>query len=123
ELDLRGRGQQLFEEHPALEAGKVGAEAEVFGDAEGQMRVGIAADVEALWVGEHVLVAVGRRIEHRHLLARGDLGTRELGVLCRRPPEVMERVSPPQDLLDRARKQRRVRTYVDQLVWMGQQRM
>src|SRR5690606_19958445 len=49
-LDGRERRQQLLEEHPALEAGQVGAEAEVLADPERQVGVGVAADVEGLGV-------------------------------------------------------------------------
>ena len=74
--------EQLLEEHPALEPGEVHAEAEVLGDAERQVRVGRAVDVEALRVVEHVLVAVGRRVVHRHLVARPD--RRRRAARCRR---------------------------------------
>ena len=43
---------------------------------------GRAVDVEALRVVEHVLVAVGRRVEHRHLVARRD--RRRRAARCRR---------------------------------------
>ena len=60
-------------------------------------------------VGEHVLVAVGRRVDHRHLLARPRSSTpSQLGVRGGGAPEVVQRVGPAQDLLDRAGDERRV---------------
>src|SRR5689334_23160511 len=67
-LDGRERREQLLEEDPTLQAGEVHAQAEVLADAEGELRVGAAVDVEGLAVGEDLLVAVGRRVVHRHLV-------------------------------------------------------
>src|SRR5687768_2676933 len=61
-LDARGGGEQLVEEHLALQPGEVHAEAEVLGEPERQVRVGRAVDVEAVRVGEDGFVAVGRRV-------------------------------------------------------------
>ena len=57
----RGRaGQDLFEERAYLYAGKVGAETEVRTVAEHQVRIRMAADVEAVGVGEDSFVAISR---------------------------------------------------------------
>ena len=53
---------QRAEQQPQLEAGQVGPDAEVGALPERQVRVGVAADVEAERVVEHRLVAVGRRV-------------------------------------------------------------
>ena len=81
----------------------MGAQAEVLGDPKGQMGIRVAVDVEPLRIRKHVLVAVGRRVQHGDLLAGLDPGAGQLGVLGRRPPEVMQGVGPAQDLLDRPR--------------------
>ena len=44
--------QQLFEEHPDLQAGECRAQAEVGAEPEGDVRVGVAGHVEALGVRE-----------------------------------------------------------------------
>ena len=54
--EVRGEGPEDGSELPA---GEVGAEAEVLAVAEGDVRVGVAAHVEAVGVGELALVAVG----------------------------------------------------------------
>src|SRR5690606_2422309 len=56
-------GEQLTEHRLDLLPGEVGAEAEVrAGAAEPDVRVGVTGDVEAIGVGEHRLVAVGRAV-------------------------------------------------------------
>ena len=69
---------------------------------------GLARDVEAAGVGEHVLVAVGGRVEHHDLVALADLLAADLGVARGGAPEVDHRRHPPQHLLDGVRHQRRV---------------
>ena len=71
--------------------------------AEGDVRVGVAADVEAIGVGEHRLVAVGRCVVDDDLVARGDLLAGELGVLGGGAAELDDRRGVPQHLLDRGR--------------------
>ena len=122
ELDRRVGGQQLGEEHAAFEAGEVHAEAVVLGDPERQVRVGAAVDVEALGVVEDVLVAVGRRVVHRDLVAGLDLDASHFGVGGGGSPEVVQRVGPPQDLLDRALDQGGVGSQLGQLVRVLEER-
>ncbi len=106
----------------ALEARQVGAEAEVLADAEREVRVGRAVDVEAVRVVEHGLVAVRRRVVHEHLVAGGDLGVVEHGVGGGGAPEVVERVLVAEDLLDRAGQQRVVGAHLGQLLRVLQER-
>ena len=47
ELDVLEALDELAEDHAQLEAGEVGAEAEVLADAEAEVRVGRAIDAEA----------------------------------------------------------------------------
>ncbi len=55
--------EQLPEDGADLHAGEVGAEAEVPAEPEGEVAGGVLpADVEAERVGEHLVVAVGRRV-------------------------------------------------------------
>ena len=70
---------------------------------------------------EHVLVAVGRRVQHRQLLARLDAGAVHLGVGGRGAAEVVEGVGPPQDLLDRPGDQADVGAHRGQLVGVLQE--
>src|SRR5207249_4971087 len=63
---LRVAAQHLLEHQADLEAGEGHAEADVLAGAEGQVLVGHAADVEAVRVGEHLLVAVGRDVVEDH---------------------------------------------------------
>ena len=68
--------------------------------------LGVAVHVEAVRIREHVLVAVGRRVDHRQLLARPDVLPAHDGVGGGGASEVVERVRPAQDLLDRRRNER-----------------
>ena len=63
ELDVVEAAEQLLEDGADLDAGEMGAEAEVAAEAEGEVaRRVLRADVEAERVGEHLVVAVGRRV-------------------------------------------------------------
>ena len=73
-------------------------------------------------VVEHGLVAVGRRVVHRHLVAGRDRHVVQHGVGGGGAPEVVERVGPPQDLLDRAGDERRVGAQLGELVGVVEQR-
>lgn len=55
-------GREGPEDGAELPAGEVGAEAEVLAVAEGDMGVRVAADIEAVGVGELALVSVGRGV-------------------------------------------------------------
>ena len=64
----RGRSS---EKHDArLDPGQASPEAEVLADAEPEMGIGVAFDVELVRPDEDVLVAVGRAVEHGDELTR-----------------------------------------------------
>ena len=90
------------EEQAQLEAGQVGADAEVGALPEGEVRVGVAADVEAERVVEHGLVAVGRRVGEHHPVARLHRLLADVVVGEDAPEHVVERRHPADDLLDQA---------------------
>ena len=110
-LDGGEPSEELFEEDATFETGEVDAEAEVLGDAEAQVRVGSPEDVEGLGVGEHGFVPIGRGVHHGDLVAGRDRLVADHGVGARCPSEVVQRVVPPQDLLDRAGDERRIAAY------------
>ena len=62
-----------------LEPGDVRAEAEVGAEAERDVRVRVAVEVDLVRVGEHGLVPVGRRVDERDAVAFGDRRAGELG--------------------------------------------
>ena len=76
--------------------------------AEGQMRVGIAADVEALGVGEGLRIAVGRVHEGEDALAAPDQASAELDVVGGDARQGAGRPVVAQPFLDGARRERRV---------------
>src|SRR5581483_7357137 len=92
--------EQLLEQHAQLEAGQAGAQAEVGAEPERHVLVRRAADVERRRVGEHGLVAVGRRVEEQQLLALRDHLTAQLGVGHGGAGHVLDGADPPQHLLD-----------------------
>jgi hypothetical protein len=59
---------QLLEEDAQLEAGEVGAEAEVRADAEGDVVVGRAPDIEPMRLAKGGGIAVGGRVEEQQPL-------------------------------------------------------
>ena len=97
------------------------AQAEMGADAERQVRVGVPGDVEGLRVVEDLVVAVGRRVDHRHLVARRDRLARHLGVDHRGAPEIVQRVGPAQHFLDHCRYRIRVPAHRRHLLRMLQQ--
>src|SRR6188472_2460523 len=69
ELDLADPRHELLEGDLDLEPGQVRAEAEMdAAGTEGHVQVRVAADVEAIGVVEHLLVAVPRREPGRDLV-------------------------------------------------------
>src|SRR2546426_6966200 len=72
QLDVRQAAQQLLEHDLDLQAGQVGAQAEVMPDAKGEVVVRRAADVETVGVREDLLVAGGRAIPDGQLVALAD---------------------------------------------------
>src|SRR3954451_3482792 len=106
ELDRRDPREQRLEGDAHLQAREVRAHAEVHAArTEGHVRVGGAGHVEALAVGEVVLVAVARYQPRRHLVAAADQLAAELDVLGRRAAEVVDGRRPPQHLLGGRRVQ------------------
>ena len=88
------------EHHADLLACEVGAQAEVGpGGAESQVRVRRPADVEAVGVVEHPLVAVGRAVEQQHLVPLVQLLPDEDGVRGDGPPHPVHRARPADDLV------------------------
>src|SRR6202030_1098765 len=74
---------QFLEHHPDLATSQVGAQAEVRTTAtEADMRIGVAGYVEHPWVRKLRLVAIGRAVPQRGLVAGGHLGPVELDVMC-----------------------------------------
>jgi hypothetical protein len=74
----------------------------VAAEAEGEMLVRVALDVEAERVVKDRVVAVGRRIEEGNAIAGGDGGVAQPVVLACRPQEMFDRRHPAQHLLDGA---------------------
>src|SRR2546426_6343748 len=82
ELDVGQPGEQLLEHDVNLEPGEIRAEAEVLADAEREMVVGRAPDVEAVGIGEDVFVAVRGDVPEDDLVSFADLPAAHLDVLC-----------------------------------------
>ena len=120
-LDAVEARDDLAEDLLELHAREVGAEAVVLAVAERHVVVGRAADVEALRLGEHVLVAVRRRIPEDQLRVLLDLLAADLALLGRGAPERVHRRAEAQDLLDRAVEQRHVLLQRAQLVRVVEQ--
>src|SRR5829696_6449178 len=109
QLDGGHARQQLLKGDLDLQAGQVGAKAEVHpAGPEGHVRVGLAADVEDVGAVEDLLVAIARGEPRRHLVPAADLLAGELHVARRRPAEVGHRRGPAQNLLRGDRHQRRL---------------
>src|SRR5687767_13866372 len=85
ELGAADSIEQALEDQPHLQPCKRCAQAEMRPVAEGQMRIGVAADLERERLAEHVFVAIRRRPPERHLVAGSDVLTAELRVARRGP--------------------------------------
>src|SRR5579859_948198 len=85
----------------------MGAKAVMRAVAEDQVRVGLAADVKAVWVGECGLVSVGRGERDDYLVSLSYALAAELAGRRCGPAEGHDRRPPPQHLLDRRGHQRR----------------
>jgi hypothetical protein len=77
-------------------------------EAEGDVRVGAAADVEGVGVVEHLLLAVGGRVEQHDPVALGHVHAGDLRRSRGGAEEVVERRDPADQFLDRSRHQRRI---------------
>ena len=104
-LDALG---ELAPEDAQVHAREVRAQAEVFAHAEAEVRVRVAVDAEHVGVREHVLVAVGRRVEERHRVSGADPAAAQLVVLRRGAREVVDGRGPAHDLVGRGADQRGV---------------
>jgi hypothetical protein len=77
-FDIGEAGEELSEHHTDLPTSEVCTETEVRPrTAESEMTVGLAPYVEPKRIGKQGLVAVRSEIEHRELVAGGDLDTAE----------------------------------------------
>src|SRR6202020_921260 len=94
-LDVRQLMQELAEDRPQLRPGQVRTQAEVHAAAaEADVRIGVAAQVKALGMLEHVGVVVARGVEHHHFLASPDGLPADLDILCGRAAERHYRAGP-----------------------------
>ncbi len=93
--------EEAPEHHVDLLAGEMGPEAEVRPRrAEADVGVGVAAHVEGVGVVEHVLVPVGRVVEHDDLVAFVQLGLAEHRVAGHGAAHPDDRGGPAHDLVD-----------------------
>src|SRR5688572_6002441 len=105
----RHPSEQLLEHDARFESRQARTETEVrSAGTEGNVVVRVALDVELVRSFERSIVAIGRRVPHRDLVARADLLATELRVGSRRAPEVHHRGDPPQHLLDGGWQERHV---------------
>src|SRR5438445_949360 len=108
ELDVGQAAEQLLEHDPDLQAREVGAEAEVGADPEAEVVVRMPSDVEAVGMGEVLLVAVRGAVPERHPLVFADGLAVDLRVVHRGAHEVHDRGDPAHHLVHRGREERRV---------------
>ena len=90
--------------------------------AERHVRVRVASHVEPVGVGEHRLVAVGRRVQQEDPVPRGS-ACRRARVAGRGAVHVPHRRHPPEHLLDRRRQERPVVAHQRQLIGVAQHRI
>jgi hypothetical protein len=81
----------------------MGAETEVRAVAEHEVRVRVAADVEAVGIGEDFVVTVSRGERDDHLVTGPDELAADLAIVCGRAAEGHHRRPPAEHLLDRGR--------------------
>ena len=100
-LQLQVPGQQLLQEHAHLQPGQPRSQAEVRpAAAEGDVAVGVSAQVQRVRIGEGLLVVVGRQVPGHDLVARRHGNPGDLGVGDGRAPEMDLRGGVAQNLLD-----------------------
>jgi hypothetical protein len=92
--------EQLLEGDPQVQAGEVRAGAAVRTDAEAQMAVPLAIELEVVRIAELGVVPVGRGPVDQYLVTLPDLMAFELGVAQGRAADRDERGVEPQQLLD-----------------------
>src|SRR5262249_43977278 len=128
ELDLAGAlpertpGEELLEEHTRLETSEVRAQAEVLPEAQGDVRLDGAREVEPIGVlTPDRLVAIGRGVEHHHRIAGPDRPAVHLGVPGGAAEEVADRRRHAEKLLDRIRERHGSRAQQIELVRLLEQ--
>ena len=92
---------ELLEERADLETSQRSAEAEVCAEAERQVVVGVAREVESLRFGEVRRIAVGRAVHQHHLLTFADGCPADVVVRRRDTAHVVDRSDEPDELLGR----------------------
>ena len=88
----------------------------VHAEAKREVLVGAAADVEGVWVLEHIFVTVGRRIRQQHRLAGLDGATAKFIIDSGRAHEVFHRGGPADHFVGGGSHQRRVGLKACQLI-------
>ena len=83
--------EQRGEDDACLDAGQCRAEAGVSAAAEGEVGVGIAGHVEAVRIGEHLLVAVRRAEQQDQHPARTHRPAADLDVVTDHPGGALDR--------------------------------
>ena len=109
ESPLEASEEQRQRDVGDLGAGDPGAEAHVHALAESQVRLDLALDVEALSVGPHVRVAVGREDADAELRAGRQPHPRENRVARHLPRVQADRRDPADRLVEHRLPQRRIR--------------
>ena len=100
-VDVGQPGEQFAERGGQLTAGQLRAQAVVdSAAAECDVLVRRTRKVQSLWMIEYFGIAVGRGVEHDHLVALGDVVSTEFGVVCGSAAEGHDRGGPADDLLD-----------------------
>ena len=106
---MRQPGGELLQHHLRFESGQRCAETEVDPLPERQVPAGTrAADVEAVAIGNHCLVVVGRPQQQQHFCARGQLDVTDRRVVPDLALDGQHRCAEAQELLDRRRDESRI---------------
>ena len=96
------RAQELLHQHDPLEPGDVRSDAHVHPVPEAEVPIHRACGVEALGVGELVLVAVGADQQQHDALTGAHRDARDLGVDEERAPDELQRELVTEHLLEGA---------------------
>ena len=84
ELQTREPLQDSRDCGAALESAELGARTKVCAEPEGNMRVGLATDIEVSWIAEYGLIAVGRTKATENQIPPGNRLAMPFEVLCGR---------------------------------------
>jgi len=107
--------QQIGERDSGFGAGECGAQAKVNAVAKGDMRIGIAADIEAVRVCELAGIAVGRSHHGKHERSRGNHLAVHYDIAARRAHHPLQGGTVAEDFLDGRWQQVRLRERMDWL--------